>query len=125
MVWNKEMFHRNFFNFVLDYAIRFLQVNQKCLKLNGTHYPLFYVVGVSMSGGSEHNLKKNWEKLLMASKDNGMEIISDKSTCMVKCRDKTAGQCRNIKIDIISWTAERIQIFGNKLKRSKCYSGIN
>jgi len=33
-------------------------VNQKVLKLNGTHYPLFYVVDVNMSGGREHTLKK-------------------------------------------------------------------
>jgi len=57
----KGMFYIKFFNFVLCYTIRIVQVNQKCLKLNGTHYPLFCVVDVNMSGGREQTLKKTSE----------------------------------------------------------------
>jgi hypothetical protein len=39
-----------FFNFVLEYAIRTVQVNQNFLKLNGIHQPLVYVDDVNIMG---------------------------------------------------------------------------
>jgi hypothetical protein len=73
------------------------------LKLNGIHHFPVYVVDVSMSGGSENTLKKTQEHLVVGSKDSGLEINKDISTCMVMCRDQNAGRCRYIKIDIGSF----------------------
>ena len=46
------------FNFVLEYAIRRVQVNQDGLKLNGTHQILAYPDDVNIVGGSIHTVKK-------------------------------------------------------------------
>jgi hypothetical protein len=45
------------FNFVLEYAIRRVQVNQEGLKLNGTHQLLVYADN-NTRGGSVHTKKK-------------------------------------------------------------------
>jgi len=47
------------FNFVLEYAIRRVQVKQECLKLNGTHQLLSYADDVNILGGSTHTVKEN------------------------------------------------------------------
>jgi hypothetical protein len=49
------------FNFVLEYAIRMAQTNQKGLKLNGTHQLLVYADDVNMLGVSIHTIRKNTE----------------------------------------------------------------
>jgi hypothetical protein len=46
------------FNFVLEYAIRRVQVNKKGLKLNGIYQPLVYYDDVNMLGRSVHTIKK-------------------------------------------------------------------
>jgi len=46
------------FNFVLEDAIRKMQVNQDGLKLNGTHQLLVYADGVDILGGSVYIIKK-------------------------------------------------------------------
>ena len=46
------------FNFVLEYAIRRVQVNQESLKLNGTHQRLVYADAVNMLGENVHTMKK-------------------------------------------------------------------
>jgi len=51
------------FNFALEYAISKVQANQERLKLNGTHQLLVY----------------DTEALLVASKDNGLEVNAEKS----------------------------------------------
>jgi hypothetical protein len=56
------------FNFALEYAFRRLQVNQDGLKVNGTHQLLVYADDVNILGGSVHNIKKNTEFLVVASK---------------------------------------------------------
>jgi len=58
------------FNFALEYAIRWVQVNQDGLKLYGTHQLLVYADGVNMLGGSVHTIKENVEALVVASKEN-------------------------------------------------------
>ena len=42
------------FSFALDYAIRRVQVNQECLKLNGAQQLLIYSDYVNILGGSVH-----------------------------------------------------------------------
>jgi len=51
------------FNFVLDYAIRRVQVNQDGLKLNGTLQLLAYADDVNILAGSIHNLKEKIRSL--------------------------------------------------------------
>jgi len=51
------------FNFTVEYAIRWVQVNQDGLKLNGTHQFLVYADGVNILGGSIHTIKKSTEAL--------------------------------------------------------------
>ena len=44
------------FNSTLEYAIRRFQVNQDCLKLNGTHQLLAYADDVNIVGGTVHTV---------------------------------------------------------------------
>jgi hypothetical protein len=62
------------FNFVLEYTIRRVQVNQDNLKLNGTHQHLDFADNVDILGGSIHIIKKNTEALVFASKEIGLEV---------------------------------------------------
>jgi hypothetical protein len=66
------------FNFVLEYAIRRVQVNQNCLKLNATHQLWAYADDVNLLGGSVHIVKENAEALVVATKEIGLEINADK-----------------------------------------------
>ena len=60
------------FNFVLEYAIRRVQVNRNGLKLNGTHQLLAYVDDVNILGGSIYTLKENAEALVAATREIGL-----------------------------------------------------
>ena len=62
------------FNFVLEYAIRRILVNQDGVKLNGTHQLVGYTDDVNILGGSVHSLKENAEALVVASKEIGLEV---------------------------------------------------
>ena len=85
-------------NFALEYAIRRAQVNQDCLKLNGTHQLLVYaddnILGISI-----HTRKKNTEALVVSSKVTALEINACKTKYMVMSQDQNAEQSQNIKID--------------------------
>jgi len=48
------------------------------LKLNGTHQLLVYADDFNILGGSVHTVKENVEALVVASKENGLEINADK-----------------------------------------------
>ena len=74
------------FNFVLEYYIRKVQVNQDGLKLNGTHQLLAYADDVNILGGSIHA-----EALLVATMEIGLELSADKTKFMVMSRDQNAG----------------------------------
>jgi len=63
------------FNFVLEYAIRRVRVNQVGLKLNGVHQLLVYADDVNILGGSVYTIKEKAEALIVASKENGLELI--------------------------------------------------
>ena len=55
------------FNFVLEYAIRRVQVNQDGLKLNGKHQLLAYADDVNILGGSIDTVKEKAEVLHSAT----------------------------------------------------------
>ena len=56
-----------FFNFVLEYAIRRVQLNHDSLKLNGTHQLLVYTDEINILGFIVHTVKENAEALVVAS----------------------------------------------------------
>jgi hypothetical protein len=51
-----------------------------------------------MSGGSLHTIKKKREVLVVARKENGLEVNADKSKYMVMSRDQNARRSQSIKI---------------------------
>jgi hypothetical protein len=75
------------------------RVNQEGLKLNGSHQILVYADDVNIEGGSVHTLRKNAEDFVVASKENGLEVNSDKTKYMVMSREQNAGQSHNINND--------------------------
>jgi len=87
------------FNFALEYAIKRVQVNQAGLLLNGTHQLLAYADDVNILGGSVHTVKENAEALVVATKEIGLEVNSDKMKYMVMSRDRNAGRGHSVKID--------------------------
>jgi len=97
------------FNFVLEYAIRRVQVSQDGLKLNGTHQLLAYVDDVNILGGSIHTVKENAEALVAATREIGLEVSADKTKCMVMSRDQNAGQNHSVRTD--NSTFERVEDF--------------
>jgi len=87
------------FSFALEYASTKAQVNLDGLQLNGTHQVLVYANDVNILGESIHTLKENAEALIVASKENGLEVNMIKTKYMVMSRDQNAGQSHSIKID--------------------------
>jgi len=86
-------------HFVLEYAIRRVQVNQHGLKLNGTHQLVVYGDYVNILGVSVHNIKGNEEGLKVASKEIGLEVNVDKNKYMVMSRDQNAGRNHSMNIE--------------------------
>jgi len=66
------------------------------LKLNGTHQLLAYADNVNILGGSVHAIETNTEASVVASKESGLEVNSEKTKYMVMPRDQNAGRNRNI-----------------------------
>jgi len=60
------------FNFCLEYAIRRVQVNQDCLKLNYVYQFLAYAVDVNILVGSIHIRTENAEALFAATREIGL-----------------------------------------------------
>ena len=85
------MFIAVVFQFFLDYAIRRVQVNPDGLELNGTHQLLVYADDVNILGGPAYTIKKIAGAVVVASKENGLEINADKTKYMVVSRDQNAG----------------------------------
>ena len=97
------------FNFALEYTIRRVQVNQDGLKLHGTHHLLVNADNVNILGGTVHTIKEKVEALIMASKENGLEVNADKTNYMVMSQNQSTGQSHSIKIDNSSF--ERVEDF--------------
>jgi hypothetical protein len=79
------------------------------LKLDGTHQLLAYADYVNILGGSVLTVKENAEALLLATKENGLEVNADKTKYMIMSRDQNAGRCNSMKIDNSS--IERVEEF--------------
>ena len=73
-------------------------MNQDGLKLNGAHQLLVYTDGVNIVGGSVHTIKENAEGFVVAIKEIGLEVNTDKTNYMVMSRNQDAGQSHSIKI---------------------------
>jgi hypothetical protein len=99
------------FNFGLEYAIRRVRVDQDCFKLNGTHQLLAYADDVNILGGSVHTVKENAETLVVAAKENGLEVNAVKTKYMIMSRDQNAGRSYNMKIDNTRSCIERVEEF--------------
>jgi len=97
------------FNFVLEYAIRRVQVKQDGLKLNGTHHLLVNADDVNILGGSIHTVKENAGALIVVSREIGLEVNADKIKYMIMSRDQNAGQSHSMKINNSSF--ERVEEF--------------
>jgi len=52
------------------------------LKLNGTHQLLVYADDVNILGGSIHTIKENTAAFIVASKETGLEVNTDKTKDM-------------------------------------------
>jgi hypothetical protein len=59
------------------------RVNQYGLKLNSAHQHLVYADDINILGVSIHTTKENAEALVVASKENVLEVNADKSKYMV------------------------------------------
>ena len=114
-----------FFNFVLDYANRRLQVNKDGLKLNSTLQLLVYAYYVNIFGGRVHTIKENAGAVIFANKESGLEVNVDKTKYMVMYRDQNEGRSHNIETDNNSFEMVEEFKFWNKFNKSKFYSGRN
>ena len=72
----------SFDDFAVEYAIRRVHINQDGLKLNGTYQLLVYADDVNILGGSVHTIKENAEALIVASKEIGIAVNTDKTKFM-------------------------------------------
>ena len=57
------------------------------MKLNGSHQLLVYADDVNIFGGRVHTVKEKVESLIVASKENGLEVNADKTKYIVMSRD--------------------------------------
>jgi hypothetical protein len=67
------------------------------LKLNSTQ--LLVYVDDTILGESVHTTKRDAEILVVASKETGLEVNADKTTCMFMRREENAGRSHNIETD--------------------------
>jgi hypothetical protein len=68
-----------------------------------THQLLVYADDVNILRGSIHTTKKNAKALVVACKENGLEVNADTTKYTVMSRDQNAGQSHNIKTDSSSF----------------------
>ena len=63
-------------------------MNQDGLKLNGTYQLLAYADDVNILGGSAHMVKENAEALVVATREIGLEVNTDKTKYMIMSRER-------------------------------------
>jgi hypothetical protein len=97
------------FNFALAYAIKRVPVNQCGFKLNGIHDSLVYADDVNILGGSVRTINKNTKALVVASKENGLDVNADETKYMVVSRDQNTGRSHGFKTD--NKSTERVEHF--------------
>ena len=68
-----------------------VQTNQEGSKLKGTYQILVYTDCFNMLGGSIHTAKKNTIALVVASKENGLEVKAENTKYMVMSQDQHVG----------------------------------
>ena len=69
------------------------------MKLKDAHQLLVYADDVNILGWSIHTIKKNTEALVVASKEIGLEVNTDKNKYMVMSQDQDVAWSYSIKID--------------------------
>jgi hypothetical protein len=70
---------------------------------------LVYADYANVRGGSVHTIKENAEALVVASKENGLDVNADKTKHMVMYRDQHAGRSYSMKNENNSF--ERVEEF--------------
>jgi hypothetical protein len=100
------------FTFALEYAIRWVQINQDGLKLKGTHQLLAYADDVNTYIRRKRtHCKENAEALVVASKENVLEVNADKTKYMVMSRDQNTERIHGIILIIVpskGWNSSNI-----------------
>jgi hypothetical protein len=122
------------FIFALEYAIRRVQINQDGLKLKGTRQLLVYADDINIVlGGSQRTVKKNPEALVVAIKENVLEVNADKTKYIVMSRDQNTERSHNIILIIVPlkgwnssniWEPSRIKIVFRKKLRADRNQGM-
>ena len=91
------------------------------MKLNGTHQHLIYADDVNILGGNVRTIeKKNAEALIVASKENGLDVNADKTKFTAMSRDQDAGRSHNMRSDNRSFeSVEEFKYLGKSLTNKK------
>ena len=97
------------FNFALECAFRKVQVDQKGLKLIGTHQLLFYNDGFIVLGASICIVKEYTEASVLISNEICLELNDKKTKYMITSQDQHAVQNHTIYIGNKSF--ERVEHF--------------
>ena len=88
-----------------------MQENRIGLELNGKHQLLVYADDVNMLGENIQTDRENAEIFIKASKDNGLEVNSEKTKYMITSRHQNVIQNQNIVIGNLSFeNVEKFQI---------------
>jgi hypothetical protein len=91
------MLYHLFFFSTLPYAIRKVQENQVGLKLNETHQLLVFAGDVNLLGDNIDPIKKNMETLIDPSKEDGLEVNTEKTKYTTVCVAVSSPECMTKK----------------------------